>query len=119
MEAGRVGHGAERRRGGGDLGHGDRALAEEGVDRQALVQLLDLQGDAGGLVDGVVAALGRRAVAAAAADFDLDLHPAAVAAVDVQVGRLGDDDELGPDASPPRPGTASPCRRSPLPARCR
>jgi len=42
----------------------------------------------------VVAALGRRAVAGDAVDLDADLHPAALAAIDAVVGRLGGDDEF-------------------------
>ena len=37
---------------------------------------------------------GRRAVAAPALHLDANLHAPAVAAIDVQVGRLGDDDQL-------------------------
>src|ERR1019366_429377 len=98
VEAGLVRDGAERRRGGLHLGDRDRALPEERVRAQPLVQLLDLERDAGDLVDGVVPALGRRAVAAAPLDLDADLHAAPVAAVDVEVRGLGDHDELRPDA---------------------
>ena len=63
---------------------------------QVVVQFLDLKQDLGHLVDGVVAALRRGAVAGNALHVHADLHAAALAAVDVAVGRLGHDHELGP-----------------------
>ena len=59
-----------------------------------LVEVTDVQQDLCHLVDGVVAALGSRAVAGDAADIHTDLHTTAVTAIDTAVGRLGGDDEL-------------------------
>ena len=59
-----------------------------------LVEGADIQNDLGHLVDGVVAALGSRAVAGDAVHIHADLHAAAVTAVDAAVGGLSGDDEL-------------------------
>ena len=59
-----------------------------------LVEGADVLKNVGHLVDGVVAALGRGAVAGDALHVHADLHAAAVAAVDAAVGGLGGDDEL-------------------------
>ena len=59
-----------------------------------LVEVTDVQQDLCHLVDGVVAALGSRAVAGDAADIHTDLHTTAVTAIDTAVGRLGGDDKL-------------------------
>jgi len=97
LDAGGVGHRAGRRRREEHLGHGDRPLAQERIVGQSRVELLNLQGDAGDLVHGVVAALGGRAMAAHALGMDHHLHPAALAAVDAQARRLRDHHRLGPD----------------------
>ena len=59
-----------------------------------LVEVADVEQDLSHLVNGVVAALGRGAVAGDAVHIDADLHAAAVTAVDAAVGGLGGDDEL-------------------------
>ena len=59
-----------------------------------LIEVADVEQDLSHLVNGVVAALGRGAVAGDAVHIDADLHAAAVTAVDAAVGGLGGDDEL-------------------------
>jgi hypothetical protein len=89
-----VGNGAERRRRGAHLGNRDRPLPQEPVIPQALIQLLNLECNAGDLIDGIVAPFRRGAVATAAFNFHPDFHPAPMTAIDVQVCRLGNDDEF-------------------------
>jgi len=74
--------------------HLDKTLDLLVVGSVVLVEVADVEDDLGHLVDGVVAALGRGAVAGDAVHIDADLHTAAVAAIDAAVGRLGGDDEL-------------------------
>ena len=74
--------------------HLDKTLDLLVVGSVVLVEVADVQDDLGHLVDGVVAALRRGAVAGNAVHVDADLHTAAVAAIDAAVGRLGGDDEL-------------------------
>jgi hypothetical protein len=71
-----------------------RPLISVGVAVAVFVQGADILKNVGHLVDGVVAALRRGAVAADALDVHPDLHAAPVAAVDAAVGGLGGDDEL-------------------------
>ena len=85
---------AEGRRRGAHVGDCDGALSEKPVLPQALIQLLDLQRNAGDLVDGIVAPFRRRAVATPAFDLHPNLHPAPMTAIDVQVGRLSNDNEF-------------------------
>jgi len=66
--------------------------------REALVEVADVEEDLGHLVDRVVAPLGGGAVAGDPCDVHPDLHPAAVAAVDAVVGRLGGHHERGAHA---------------------
>ena len=61
---------------------------------QSLVQLLDVEDDLSHLVDSVVAALGRRAVARHALYIHADFHAAALAAINAAICRLGGDYEL-------------------------
>src|SRR5699024_1610166 len=113
----RIRHGAAAGAGEEDLARGAGAAAEEArvlivlrvvarvehlaqaLDLHAvlaavLVELAHLLKDIRHLVDRVLAALGRAAVAGDAAHLDADLHAAAVAAVHAAVGRLRGDDEL-------------------------
>ncbi len=62
-----------------------------------LVAFFYFQGDTRHFIDGIVAALRRRTVTAHPLDMHLHLHAAAMAAVDVHVGRLGDHHQLRPD----------------------
>ena len=74
--------------------HLDKALDLLVVAGVVLVEIADVQDDLRHLVDRVVAALGRGAVAGNTVHVDADLHTAAMAAIDAAVGRLGGDDEL-------------------------
>ena len=75
--------------------HLHKALDLHAVVGGVLVERPDVLQDVRHLVDRVVAALRRGAVAGHALDVDADLHASPVAAVDAAVGRLGGDDELG------------------------
>ena len=74
--------------------HLDKTLDLGAVGSVVLVEVADVFDDLSHLVNGVVAALGRAAVAGDAVDVHADLHTTAVTAVDTAVGRLGGDDEL-------------------------
>ena len=97
MDAGVVGHRAQRGAAGDELAQCNGPLAEKVVDRQPLVELLGGETGPGGHVDRVFAALRGRAVGGDTLELDLDLHPAALAAVEAAVGGLGAHDHLGPD----------------------
>ena len=74
--------------------HLDKTLDFLVVCRIVFVEVADIQDDFRHLVDRVVAALGRRAVAGNTVHVDADFHSAAMTAIDAAVGRLGGDDEL-------------------------
>ena len=74
--------------------HLDKALDLLVVAGVVLVEIADVQDDLRHLVDRVVAALRRGAVAGNTVHVDADLHTAAMAAIDAAVGGLGGDDEL-------------------------
>ena len=95
MNARPVGDCALRRGRGFHFRNRDRALAEERIALEPLVELFDFERDAGDLVDGIVAALRRRTVTAPTLHLDADLHATAMAAIDVHVRRFGNDDEFG------------------------
>ena len=62
-----------------------------------VVERFDLAHDLGDFVNRVVALLGHRAVARLAEARDADFHPAALAAEDLAVGRVGHHDHIGPN----------------------
>ncbi len=64
---------------------------------EMVIEVADFLKDVSHFIDGVVPAFRCRTMAGHAEHFDLDLHAAAVTAVDVAVGGLGGDDELGTD----------------------
>ena len=78
--------------------HLDEALDVGRLVAAVVVEGADVGDDVGHLVDGIVAAVGGRAVAGGAVNVDADLHAAAVTAIDAAVGGLGGNDELGLNA---------------------
>ena len=73
--------------------HLDKTLDFLVVCRIVFVEVADVQDDFRHLVDRVVAALGRGAVAGNTVHVDADFHSAAMTAIDAAVGRLGGDNE--------------------------
>ena len=83
-----------------DAGHGNAALAKELVRAQRGVHLVDGVDHRQHLIDRVVAHVVAGGVCALAFADDLQLQTTLVAAVDVHLGRLADNHEVGADALP-------------------